>query len=95
MLDDRGDLKIADFGLARPAVAQGHKYSLTAPSQSYRAPELLFSCREYDGAAVDVWSAGCVFAELLGALSHGFYVACCCLVPVARCCACCVLLPCA
>ena len=67
MLDERGDLKIADFGLARPAAAPGAAYSLTAPSQSYRAPELLFGCREYDGAAVDVWSAACVLAELLGA----------------------------
>lgn len=31
----------------------------------YRAPELLLSCSEY-GTAIDVWSVGCVFAELLG-----------------------------
>ena len=30
----------------------------------YRAPELLFGAKQY-GAAVDVWAAGCVFAELL------------------------------
>jgi serine/threonine protein kinase len=66
MLDGRGCVKIADFGLARPAVAAGQAYSLTVPSQSYRAPELLYSCREYDGPAVDMWSVGCIFAELLG-----------------------------
>jgi serine/threonine protein kinase len=32
----------------------------------YRAPELLLGCRRY-GGAVDVWAAGCIFAELLGA----------------------------
>ena len=31
----------------------------------YRAPELLLGCRRY-GGAVDVWAAGCIFAELLG-----------------------------
>merc|ERR1711920_405776 len=30
----------------------------------YRAPELLFGAKEY-GSAVDVWSVGCIFAELL------------------------------
>lgn len=30
----------------------------------YRAPELLFGAKQY-GAAVDVWAAGCIFAELL------------------------------
>ena len=31
----------------------------------YRAPELLLSCAEYT-SAIDVWSVGCIFAELLG-----------------------------
>jgi serine/threonine protein kinase len=30
----------------------------------YRAPELLFGAKQY-GASVDVWAAGCIFAELL------------------------------
>ena len=30
----------------------------------YRPPELLFSCRYYS-SAVDIWSAGCIFAELM------------------------------
>ena len=33
-------------------------------SRWYRAPELLVECSEYDGR-VDVWSVGCIFAELL------------------------------
>lgn len=31
----------------------------------YRAPELLLSCDSY-GTSIDVWSVGCIFAELLG-----------------------------
>ena len=31
----------------------------------YRAPELLLSCRDY-GAPIDLWSVGCILAELLG-----------------------------
>ena len=31
----------------------------------YRAPELLLSCDEY-GPSIDVWSVGCIMAELLG-----------------------------
>ncbi len=31
----------------------------------YRAPEIMLSCQEYT-KAIDVWSLGCIFAELLG-----------------------------
>ena len=30
----------------------------------YRAPELLLGCKQYS-TAIDVWSVGCIFAELL------------------------------
>jgi serine/threonine protein kinase len=31
----------------------------------YRAPEIMFALIEY-GTAVDMWSVGCIFAEMLG-----------------------------
>lgn len=31
----------------------------------YRAPEIMLSCQEYT-KAIDMWSVGCIFAELLG-----------------------------
>lgn len=34
-------------------------------TQYYRAPEVLMGCRHYS-SAIDVWSVGCIFAELLG-----------------------------
>jgi serine/threonine protein kinase len=38
--------------------------SSTRPARWYRPPELLFGCRYYS-TAVDVWSVGCIFAELM------------------------------
>ncbi|KFD56219.1 hypothetical protein M513_02997, partial [Trichuris suis] len=59
-------LKICDFGLARiwDPSEQGH-LTHEVVTQYYRAPELLMGARKYT-AAVDVWSIGCIFAELLG-----------------------------
>jgi len=59
-------LKICDFGLARvwEQSEQGH-LTHEVVTQYYRAPELLMGARRYT-ASVDVWSVGCIFAELLG-----------------------------
>ena len=39
--------------------------TLEVVTQYYRAPELLAGCKHYD-TAIDMWSVGCIFAELLG-----------------------------
>eukprot|EP00737_Agarophyton_chilense_P002437 gb/GEZJ01002778.1/.p2 GENE.gb/GEZJ01002778.1/~~gb/GEZJ01002778.1/.p2 ORF type:complete len:419 (-),score=60.69 gb/GEZJ01002778.1/:6887-8143(-) len=60
------DIKICDFGLARyldPAEAAAHDMTEYVVTRWYRAPELLLACDEY-GAAIDMWSVGCVIAEL-------------------------------
>ncbi|KAI0242615.1 Cyclin-dependent kinase 10 [Massospora cicadina] len=64
LLTEGGGLKIADFGLARPQAPAGEG-SLTPGVVTlwYRSPELLLSCPEY-GSPVDMWSAGCILAEL-------------------------------
>ncbi|XP_013603333.1 PREDICTED: cyclin-dependent kinase D-3 [Brassica oleracea var. oleracea] len=59
-----GQLKLADFGLARIFGTPDRKFTHQVFARWYRAPELLFGAKQY-GAAVDVWAAGCVFAELL------------------------------
>uniref|UniRef100_A0A3B6PN95 [RNA-polymerase]-subunit kinase n=1 Tax=Triticum aestivum TaxID=4565 RepID=A0A3B6PN95_WHEAT len=65
LIDDKGVLKIADFGLATffdPAKTQ-HLTSRVV-TLWYRPPELLLGATEY-GVAVDLWSTGCILAELL------------------------------
>ena len=59
-----GVLKIGDFGFARTFGSPQQLMSPSACTQWYRAPELLLGACEYN-AGVDVWSAGCVLAELM------------------------------
>ncbi|KAI0199699.1 cmgc/cdk/pitslre protein kinase [Astrocystis sublimbata] len=65
LLNNRGQLKIADFGMAR-YVGEPAPANLTALVVTlwYRAPELLLGTKTY-GSAVDVWSVGCVMGEIL------------------------------
>ncbi|EEH59683.1 uncharacterized protein MICPUCDRAFT_14515 [Micromonas pusilla CCMP1545] len=65
LIDNNGILKLADFGLARSCASESSK-TLTnrVITLWYRPPELLLGTQFY-GPAVDMWSAGCIFAELL------------------------------
>ncbi|KAF2190940.1 Pkinase-domain-containing protein [Zopfia rhizophila CBS 207.26] len=65
LLNNRGTIKIADFGMAR--------YTSNPPPTNltqlvvtlwYRAPELLLGTTTYD-IGIDMWSIGCIFGELL------------------------------
>ncbi|XP_030529369.1 shaggy-related protein kinase alpha-like [Rhodamnia argentea] len=56
-------LKLCDFGSAKVLVKGEPNISYIC-SRYYRAPELIFGATEYT-AAIDIWSAGCVLAELL------------------------------
>ncbi|KAL5210788.1 hypothetical protein ABZP36_006411 [Zizania latifolia] len=56
-------LKICDFGSAKVLVKGEPNISYIC-SRYYRAPELIFGATEYT-AAIDLWSTGCVMAELL------------------------------
>jgi cyclin-dependent kinase 12/13 len=55
-------LKVADFGLAR-SVRGDQLFTNKVVTLWYRAPELLLGATSYD-ASIDMWSVGCVFAEL-------------------------------
>ncbi|KAL6967390.1 Mitogen-activated protein kinase 1 [Sarracenia purpurea var. burkii] len=57
------DLKICDFGLARPT-SENEFMTEYVVTRWYRAPELLLNSSEYT-AAIDVWSVGCIFMELM------------------------------
>ncbi|KAJ8448311.1 hypothetical protein Cgig2_021939 [Carnegiea gigantea] len=63
LLNANCDLKIGDFGLARTTTETDFmtEYVVT---RWYRAPELLLNCSEYT-AAIDVWSVGCIFGEIM------------------------------
>ncbi|KAL6541301.1 Protein IMPAIRED IN BABA-INDUCED STERILITY 1 [Orobanche hederae] len=65
LVDNEGVLKLADFGLANMC-ALGQRQPLTSRVVTlwYRPPELLLGSTEY-GASVDLWSVGCLLAELL------------------------------
>ncbi|KAL8277113.1 hypothetical protein RQP46_010441 [Phenoliferia psychrophenolica] len=64
LLSKHGELKIADFGLARfYARGRNNDYTNRVITQWYKPPELLFGATVY-GAEVDMWSAGCIFLEL-------------------------------
>lgn len=63
LLNANCDLKICDFGLAR-TVQESDYMTEYVVTRWYRAPELLLNCQEYT-AAIDVWSVGCIFMELI------------------------------
>lgn len=56
-------LKLCDFGSAK-ALVRGEPNISYICSRYYRAPELIFGATDYT-CAIDVWSVGCVMAELL------------------------------
>jgi len=56
-------LKLCDFGSAK-AFVKGEPNVAYICSRFYRAPELILGATDYT-TSIDVWSAGCVFAELL------------------------------
>lgn len=64
LLDQTGSLKLADFGLARAFGVPLRAYSHNVVTLWYRAPEILLGLDRYS-VPVDVWSMGCIFAELV------------------------------
>lgn len=74
LINNRGTLQIADFGLARPYEDEppkpGHgggeatrEYTCLVVTRWYRPPELLLQLRRYT-TAIDMWGVGCVFGEM-------------------------------
>ena len=65
LLNKNCDLKICDLGLARGFDSDSENLTEYVVTRWYRAPEVILSSSEYT-KQIDVWSAGCIFAELLG-----------------------------
>ena len=63
LIDKEGNLKLADFGLARAFGIPLRTYTHEVVTLWYRAPEVLLGSRHYN-TAIDMWSVGCIFAEM-------------------------------
>lgn len=58
-----GELKLADFGLARAFGIPVRCYSAEVVTLWYRPPDVLFGAKLYN-TSIDMWSAGCIFAGM-------------------------------
>jgi len=63
LIDRLGFLKLADFGVATRLYDFCQRVNNDTPSLWYIAPEFLFRTEDY-GTPADIWSAGCVIAEM-------------------------------
>lgn len=63
-MDNAGNTKVADFGLAAVSKADGSGLTQQCGTPEFTAPEIVAG-REYSGPAVDLWSCGVVLYELL------------------------------
>lgn len=64
LMNNRGEIKLADFGMARYYGDPPPKLTQLVVTLWYRAPELLLGADKY-GTEIDMWSIGCIFGELL------------------------------
>lgn len=64
LVDKQGNLCVCDWGLARFYMRPHLKLSPIVVTLWYRAPEILLESPTY-GKAIDIWSVGCIFAEML------------------------------
>ncbi|KAK2181393.1 hypothetical protein NP493_400g00008 [Ridgeia piscesae] len=61
LINKNGELKLADFGLARAFGIPVRCYSAEVVTLWYRPPDVLFGAKLYS-TSIDMWSAGCIFA---------------------------------
>lgn len=63
LINEEGELKLADFGLARAFGIPVRSYTHEVVTLWYRAPEVLMESTRYS-TPLDMWSCGCIFAEM-------------------------------
>lgn len=69
LINSKCELRICDFGLARAVFENGPEtlfWTDYVATRWYRAPELILGCFTKYSTAIDMWSVGCIFAEILG-----------------------------
>uniref|UniRef100_A0A8C7W5C4 cyclin-dependent kinase n=1 Tax=Oncorhynchus mykiss TaxID=8022 RepID=A0A8C7W5C4_ONCMY len=63
LINDKGELKLADFGLARAKSVPTKTYSNEVVTLWYRPPEVLLGTTEYS-TPIDMWGVGCILFEM-------------------------------
>ncbi|XP_045136500.1 cyclin-dependent kinase 14-like isoform X4 [Portunus trituberculatus] len=64
LISEIGELKIADFGLARAKSVPSHTYSHEVVTLWYRPPDVLLGSTDYS-TSLDMWGVGCIFTEMI------------------------------
>ncbi|XP_021928252.1 cyclin-dependent kinase 14 isoform X1 [Zootermopsis nevadensis] len=64
LISEMGELKLADFGLARAKSVPSHTYSHEVVTLWYRPPDVLLGSTEYS-TSLDMWGVGCIFVEMI------------------------------
>ncbi|KAM4595749.1 cyclin-dependent kinase 15 [Fundulus diaphanus] len=64
LISHLGELKLADFGLARSKSIPTQNFSSEVVTLWYRPPDVLLGSIDYS-TALDLWGAGCIFVEML------------------------------
>jgi len=63
VIDAHGTLKIIDFNSAKVYGSPNSLLTMNITTINYQSPEMLLKSYNY-GPAIDIWSAGCIFAEM-------------------------------
>ncbi|XP_072027290.1 cyclin-dependent kinase 17-like isoform X2 [Amphiura filiformis] len=63
LINEKGELKLADFGLARAKSVPSKTYSNEVVTLWYRPPDVLLGSTEYT-TSIDMWGVGCIFYEM-------------------------------
>ncbi|KAI6178498.1 Protein kinase domain-containing protein [Aphelenchoides besseyi] len=64
LVSDEGELKLADFGLARAKSVPSRTFSHDVVTLWYRPPDVLLGSTDYN-TSLDLWGVGCIFGELV------------------------------
>uniref|UniRef100_W5N1Q5 cyclin-dependent kinase n=1 Tax=Lepisosteus oculatus TaxID=7918 RepID=W5N1Q5_LEPOC len=64
LINDKGELKLADFGLARAKSVPTKTYSNEVVTLWYRPPDVLLGSTEYS-TQIDMWGVGCILYEMV------------------------------
>ncbi|KAK3582637.1 hypothetical protein CHS0354_001682 [Potamilus streckersoni] len=68
LISESGELKLADFGLARAKSIPSHTYSNEVVTLWYRPPDVLLGSTNYS-TSLDIWGVGCIFTEMLSGIA--------------------------